>query len=58
MELKYMDNNKNDNYYAQKIIENINAIQKYVRGKTYEEFINDDELIDAVMFRNMVQLIL
>ena len=56
MVLKFMNNNKNDQYYAQKIVENINAIQKYVRGKSYEEFMSDDELIDAVMFR-FVQLI-
>ena len=51
-----MDNIKDDRYYAQKAIENINAIQKYVEGITYEQFISDGELIDAVMFR-FVQLI-
>ena len=51
-----MDNKKNDNYYAIKIIENINAIEKYISNKTYYDFINDDELVDAVMFR-FVQMI-
>lgn len=51
-----MDNIKNDKYYAYKIVENINAINKYVAGKSYDEFISDGELIDAVMFR-FVQLI-
>ncbi len=51
-----MDNYKDDRYFAKRIIENINAIEKYVKGKTYEEFISDEELIDAVMFR-FVQLI-
>lgn len=51
-----MDNIKNDNYYAKKIIENIDAIEKYVEGKSYEQFIKDGELTDAVMFR-FVQLI-
>lgn len=51
-----MDNKKDDSYYATKVIDNINAIQKYVRGKTYDDFISDDELLDAVMFR-FVQLI-
>ena len=51
-----MDNVKNDRYYATKIVENINAIQKYISNKTYEEFISDDELIDAIMFR-FIQLI-
>lgn len=44
-----MDNKKDDSYYATKVIDNINAIQKYVRGKTYDDFISDDELLDAVM---------
>ena len=51
-----MDNKKDDSYYAQKIIENIDAIEKYVYGKTYKEFVSNDELKDAVMFR-FVQLI-
>lgn len=51
-----MDNNKDDKYYAQKIIENINAITNYVSGVSYQEFIKDGKLLDAVMFR-FVQLI-
>ena len=46
-----MDNVKNDKYYACQIIDNINAIQKYMANKSYEEFLSDQELIDAVMFR-------
>lgn len=38
-----MDNNKNDKYYASKIIENIEAIQRYIGGVSYEQFIKDDE---------------
>lgn len=53
---RYMDNAKNDKYYALKIVENIDAIQNYISNKTYEEFLNDGELIDAIMFR-FVQLI-
>ena len=56
MVLRYMDNVKNDKYYALKIVENIDAIQKYVSNKTYKEFVRDEELIDAIMFR-FVQLI-
>ncbi len=56
MVLRYMDNIKNDKYYALKIVENIDAIQKYVSNKTYKEFVSDEELIDAIMFR-FVQLI-
>ena len=51
-----MDNRKNDNYYALKALDNIRVIQKYIHNKTYDDFISDDELIDAVMFR-LVQLI-
>ena len=51
-----MDNLKNDRYYVSKANENIQAIQRYIGHKTYEEFISDEELIDAIMFR-LVQLI-
>lgn len=51
-----MDNIKNDHYYAQKALDNILVIQKYINNKSYDDFINDDELIDAIMFR-LVQLI-
>ena len=51
-----MDNRKNDKYYSEKAIESIDAIERYVGAKTYDEFLEDDELIDAVMFR-LVQMI-
>ena len=51
-----MDNIKDDSYYAQLIINNIDAIQKYIANKTYDEFLIDEKLIDAIMFR-LVQLI-
>ena len=56
MVLNFMDNSKNDKYYAEKCLENIEAINKYMNAKTYEEFLSDDELIDAVMFR-LIQLV-
>ena len=37
-------------------LDNIRVIQKYIHNKTYDDFISDDELIDAVMFR-LIQLI-
>ena len=37
-----MDNIKNDKYYAQEIIYNINIVQDYVKDKTYDEFISDN----------------
>ena len=51
MASRSMDNKKDDKYYAQKAIENISTIQRYISGKSYEEFLSDEELIDAVMFR-------
>lgn len=51
-----MDNIKNDKYYVLKALENIKIIQKYISNKTYDDFSNDDELIDAIMFR-LIQLI-
>ena len=51
-----MDNRKNDKYYAEKTIENIDVITKYIKGKSYDEFLADSELMDAIMFR-LVQMI-
>ena len=51
-----MDNKKNNKYYAQKAIENILAIEKYVFDISYDDFVSDGELIDAVMFR-FIQLV-
>ena len=51
-----MDNVKNDKYYATKAIDSIKTISKYINNKSYEEFVSDDELVDAVMFR-LIQLI-
>ena len=51
-----MDNKKNDRYFAEKAVEQILIIEKYVGDKTYEEFMSDDKLVDAVMFR-LVQMI-
>ena len=51
-----MDNKKGDFYYAGKAIENINAISTYIQNITYEEFISNIQLLDAIMFR-FVQLI-
>ncbi len=51
-----MDNKKNDSYYFSKIIEDINTIKKYLNNASYEQFLNDSQLVDAIMFR-LVQLI-
>ena len=51
-----MDNNKNDYYYIEKALIEIDVIIKYTVGKTYDEFMSDETIIDATMFR-LVQLI-
>ena len=50
-----MDNRKNDKYYAERALEQISAINNYVGDKTYDEFISDEMLVDAIMFR-LVQI--
>ena len=46
-----MDNIKNDNYYKNLIINDLNKIVVYSKDTSYEDFINDEQLIDAVLFR-------
>ena len=46
-----MDNLKNDNYYINLILEDIDKILKYVSHISYSEFVEDEQLIDAVLFR-------
>ena len=51
-----MDNIKNDKYYIDKVKENIDVIISYTANKSYDEFISDNFLIDATMFR-LIQMI-
>ena len=51
-----MDNKKNDSYYFSKIVEDINTIKEYFNNASYEQFLSDGLLIDAIMFR-LVQLV-
>ena len=51
-----MDNVKNDSYYMRKAIEDIEAIEEYTKGISYEEFVKDGRTLDAVMFR-LIQMI-
>ena len=46
-----MDNIKSDKYYVKLILDDIEKILKYTNKVTYEEFILDDQLIDAILFR-------
>lgn len=56
MVLRYMDNNKNDSYYMNKALLDINTIITYSNKKTYDEVINDGQLVDTIMFR-LIQLV-
>ena len=56
MELKFMDNKKNDSYYFAKIIKDINIIKRHLGNASYEQFMADQLMNDATMFR-LVQLI-
>ena len=51
-----MDNVKNDKYYMHKAIEDIEAIEEYTKGISYEDFVKDGRTLDAVMFR-LIQMI-
>ena len=46
-----MDNVKDDAYYIDKVIENIDVIINYTMDLDYEEFVSNDLLVDATMFR-------
>ena len=51
-----MDNTKDDVYYIQKVVENIDTIISYSKGINLDEFINDSKLIDAIIFR-LIQMV-
>ena len=51
-----MDNIKNDSFYLEKALLDIDTIIKYTKEKTYDELMSDNQLIDATMFR-LIQLI-
>ena len=51
-----MDNVKSDRYYAEHIVNEIDAIVEYMEGVDRYSFLGDNKLIDAIMFR-LVQMI-
>ena len=51
-----MDNQKDDAYFIEKAIAEIDVIEYYIGECTYEEFLDDQVLVDAVMFR-LVQMV-
>lgn len=48
---KYMDNIKNDQYYLEKIKNDLRFVIKHTSGKTKEQMENDEILLDSIMFR-------
>ena len=46
-----MDNVKDDKYYVNLILEDIDKIIKYTFNISYNDFISDEQLIDAILFR-------
>lgn len=52
-----MDNKKNDAYYIDKIIQDLQFIVKNMRGVDYEDFNKNELLMDSMLFR-MFQLFL
>ena len=51
-----MDNRKDDKYYALKAIEQIDIIESYLDIDSFTEFMKNNKLVDAIMFR-LVQMI-
>lgn len=46
-----MDNIKDDQYYLAKVLGDVNRIISYVEVVDEEDFIHNEELIDAICFR-------
>ena len=46
-----MDNIKEDSYYKNFIVTDIEKILQYVGEIGFDEFVSDEQLIDAVLFR-------
>ena len=53
MGLRFMDNDKNDAYYLERIKTDLEFVICHTEGKTREEIENNDLLIDSIMFRIM-----
>lgn len=51
-----MDNPKNDSYYISKAIEDIDIIVSYSNNMSYDEFVENRQRNDAIMFR-LVQMV-
>ena len=47
---------KNDKYYMEKALVEIDAIIRYSKNMSYDEFMQNEQIIDSVLFR-LIQLI-
>ena len=46
-----MDNKKNDSYYLDKILTDLKFLIDHTLDKTKEEIVNNEVLVDSIMFR-------
>ena len=51
MGLRYMDNNKNDEYYIQKIRTDLAFVVEHTRGIDQDELSGNEVLFDSMLFR-------
>lgn len=51
MELKYMDNVKNDEYYIEKIIKDLKFIVEHTSDLSSDDLYSDEVLLDSMLFR-------
>lgn len=46
-----MDNIKNDNYYFNKILNDVTFIIKHTQNLSKDDFVNNEILVDSTLFR-------
>ncbi|MBR2282007.1 MAG: DUF86 domain-containing protein [Spirochaetales bacterium] len=46
-----MDNNKDDVYYIERIIKDIDFVISHMKGKSFDDLSKDEVLVDSIMFR-------
>ena len=46
-----MDNQKNNYYYADKVLKDIRFLVKHTKGITFDELVANEVLVDSIMFR-------
>lgn len=51
MELRFMDNKKDDRYYINKMMKDLVFVQEKMMGQSFEDFSKNELLQDSMMFR-------